>query len=261
MTPLADGPTPSRRRQAEPDTAGFTVAAPATGAPQLLAPQTAAPGPYPPGPPSPGPYEPPSPGPYDEDDSDLFEREWDRPRATNRLTVLLGAGLVGVLGFMGGVAAQKHHDAGLTASSAAAVSALRNRAVGGGFGGTGGGFGGTGGGFGGTGSGFGGTGSGASPGAGSGAGSGAEAGAAGSGAGSSSGLPVVVGTVKSMSGTTLVVTNFAGKAVTVHVPPTATVTTPGLGGLKVGATVSVSGTRQADGSVTATAVINRRTGG
>jgi hypothetical protein len=73
-------------------------------------------------------------------------------------------------------------------------------------------------------------------------------------------MPVAIGTVKSISGTTLTITNFAGTTVTVTVPSTATVTTPGLRGLTVGATVSVAGTTNADGTVTATSVTSRRTG-
>jgi hypothetical protein len=55
--------------------------------------------------------------------------------------------------------------------------------------------------------------------------------------------------------------NFAGKAITVTVPPTATVTTSGLGGLKPGAPVAVAGTANPDGSVTATSITSRTTGG
>ena len=65
--------------------------------------------------------------------------------------------------------------------------------------------------------------------------------------------------MKSISGTTLTITNFAGTVVTVTVPPTATVTTSGLGGLAVGATVSVAGTPNPDGTVTATSVTSRKT--
>ena len=72
--------------------------------------------------------------------------------------------------------------------------------------------------------------------------------------------PVVVGTVTSVSGTTVLVTNFAGTAVTVTVPATATVTTPGLTPLAAGETVSVSGAKQADGSVVATAIVARAAG-
>ena len=171
------------------------------------------------------------------EDDDLFDREWDRPRRTNRLTAVLVAGLVAVAGFAAGVIVQKQHDANLTATptagfAGAGAGAGRQRAGGS------------------TGLGAGG----ALPGTSSGAGAGA---AAPSGA-AASGVPVVVGTVKSISGTTLVVTNFAGTAVTVQVPASATVTSSGLGGLAVGVPVSVEGSKAADGTVTATAVVSHQ---
>src|SRR5664279_4234823 len=61
----------------------------------------------------------------DDEPDDLFEKEWDAPRRTNRLTAVLVAGLVAVAGFAGGVLTQKNHDAGLTASAASGISALR----------------------------------------------------------------------------------------------------------------------------------------
>ena len=73
--------------------------------------------------------------------------------------------------------------------------------------------------------------------------------------------PVAVGTVTSINGNTLTLTNFAGKAITVTVPPTATVTTSGLGGLKPGAPVAVAGTANPDGSFTAISITSRTTGG
>jgi len=172
----------------------------------------------------------PAAGPAGEDD-DLFDREWDRPRRTNRLTAVLVAGLVAVAGFAAGVIVQKQHDANLTATptagfAGAGAGAGRQRAGGS------------------TGLGAGG----ALPGTSSGAGAGAAA----------AGVPVVVGTVKSISGTTLVVTNFAGTAVTVQVPASATVTSSGLGGLAVGVPVSVEGSKAADGTVTATAVVSHQ---
>ncbi len=161
-------------------------------------------------------------------DDDLFEPDWNRPKRTNKLTFVLLAALVAALAFAGGVAVQKHHDAGLAASATAG----RARGAGG-FGGAGGAAG-TGG-----------------------AGAGGTA-AGGTGQTAGGGPPVAIGTVKSLSGTTLTITNFAGTVVTVTVPPTATVTTPGLGGLAVGATVSVAGTTNADGTVTATSVTSRK---
>jgi hypothetical protein len=71
------------------------------------------------------------------------------------------------------------------------------------------------------------------------------------------GPPAVVGTVSAVSGTTLTVTDGGGTAVTVSVPDTATVTSSGIGHPKVGDPVSVSGTKGADGDVTATSVTVR----
>jgi hypothetical protein len=59
----------------------------------------------------------------------------------------------------------------------------------------------------------------------------------------------------------LTLTNFAGKTITVTVPPTATVTTSGLAGLKPGAPASVTGTTNPDGSVTATSITSRTPSG
>ncbi|GAA3111147.1 hypothetical protein GCM10010464_87510 [Pseudonocardia yunnanensis] len=92
-----------------------------------------------------------------------------------------------------------------------------------------------------------------------GAGVGAPGGPAAGGAGGTA-SPVAIGTVKSISGSTLTLTNSAGAVVTVTVPPTATVTTDGLGGLVAGVTVSVAGTNAADGTVTATSITSHRTG-
>jgi len=124
------------------------------------------------------------------------------------------------------------------------------------------------------------SGAGAGPGAGdgaagpaNGAGAGGGAGAAppayganGAGAGTPAGAgdgeaPVPVGTVASVNADRLTLTDFAGKTVTVTVPPNATVTTSGLAGLKPGAPVSVIGTANPDGSVTATSITSRTTGG
>ena len=74
--------------------------------------------------------------------------------------------------------------------------------------------------------------------------------------------PIAVGTVASVDADRLTLTNFAGKTVTVTVPPNATVTTTsGLAGLKPGAPVSVTGAANPDGSVTATSITSRTTGG
>jgi hypothetical protein len=66
--------------------------------------------------------------------------------------------------------------------------------------------------------------------------------------------------VVSVSSGGLVVKNFAGAMVTVHVGVGVPVTTSGLGGLKAGASVSVTGTKAGDGSVTATSVTSRKAG-
>ena len=167
----------------------------------------------------------------DENDSDLFgDEQWDRPPRTNRLTRVLLMAILVVAGFGGGVLVQKHAGS----SSGSASSFPNGFAAGGGFSRGAGAF------------------SGLAPG-------GATSTAA-SGSGASSQAPVVVGTVKSVSGTTVLVTNFAGAVVTVTVPATATVTTPGLTPLAAGQTVSVSGAKQADGSVVATAIVARTAG-
>jgi len=77
------------------------------------------------------------------------------------------------------------------------------------------------------------------------------------GADQAGGPPAVVGTVSAVTGETLTVTDFGGTAVTVTVPGTATVSASGLGHPKVGDPVSVSGTKGADGAVTATSVTVR----
>lgn len=159
----------------------------------------------------------------DENDSDLFgDEQWDRPPRTNRLTRVLLMAILVVAGFGGGVLVQKH-----AGSSSGSVSSFPSGFPAGGF----------------------------SPGA----GGGTSAAAGGSGAASSQ-APVVVGTVKSVSGTTVLVANFAGAVVKVTVPATATVTTPGLTPLAAGETVSVSGAKKADGSVVATAIVARAAG-
>jgi hypothetical protein len=185
----------------------------------------------------------------DADDLDLLDQAWTPPRRVSRLTVVLAAGLVAALGFAGGVLVQKQHDAGLAGSpTAGAATAARQFARANGFGGAGptGGLGadspgtGQGGPAGSGGTGSGGTGSG--------------------GTGSASGTPVVVGTVVSVGRGTLVVQNFAGAKVTVRVPTGTPVTSASLTGLRAGMTVSVTGTKAADGTVTATSVSSRSNG-
>ncbi|MHA6629753.1 DUF5666 domain-containing protein [Pseudonocardia sichuanensis] len=66
--------------------------------------------------------------------------------------------------------------------------------------------------------------------------------------------PAATGTVRAVEGTTLTLADDAGAPVTVTVPDTAAVTTKGLHGLAVGAPVAVLGSRNPDGSITATEV-------
>jgi hypothetical protein len=86
-------------------------------------------------------------------------------------------------------------------------------------------------------------------------------GTAGNGAGANGGF--TIGTVDSVSSGTIVVSTFGGTKTTVTTTPATTVTknvTGTLGDLKVGDTVRVGGTTEADGSVTATSV-NEGSGG
>ena len=73
--------------------------------------------------------------------------------------------------------------------------------------------------------------------------------------------PWSTGTVRTVDTDAIEVTDSTGAIVRVFVPKTATVTTPGLGGLAFGTPVSVTGTKAVDGSVTATSVTARRTSG
>jgi hypothetical protein len=157
-------------------------------------------------------------------DDDLFDESWQAPEKTNRLTVVLVVALLVVAGFAGGVLVQKHHDVGL---AAAAVGAGR-RAGGGGTGGTGG------------------------------RGQGDQAAAGGA---TPADAPVVVGTVRTVDKDAIEVTDQSGAIVRVFVSPTTTVTTRGLAGLAYGTPVSVAGTKDVDGSVTATSVTVRAAGG
>jgi hypothetical protein len=166
-----------------------------------------------------------------DDDFDMHQN-WGG-RKVSRLTSILAVGIIAAAGFAGGVALQKNHDVGLTTASTT-TGAGRASA----FAGAGGGFGG---------------------GAGGGAGgSGTTAGGTTNGTGAAAATPAVVGTIASVSGSTITVKNFAGTTVTVHIPATASVTTPGLTPLTAGMTASVVGAKAADGSITATAVTAHR---
>jgi hypothetical protein len=66
--------------------------------------------------------------------------------------------------------------------------------------------------------------------------------------------PAATGTVRAIEGTTLALADDAGAPVTVTVPDSAAVTTKGVHGLAVGTSVVVLGSRNPDGSITATEV-------
>ena len=73
-------------------------------------------------------------------------------------------------------------------------------------------------------------------------------------------MPVLIGTVESVSGSDLTVKDLGGTSHVVHATATTTlsvVSADWSGSLKAGATVSVQGTKAADGSVTATVVTQR----
>ena len=121
-------------------------------------------------------------------------------------------------GFWGGALAEKHHNP----PTSAAISALANRLSAARAGGFGGGFGG------------------------------------GSGLGAANGAVATSGLVTGVQGQTLYVTDASGALVKVTFAPSATVTNSAassLTGLHTGQTVVVRGTKKADGSVTATAVV------
>ena len=157
-------------------------------------------------------------------DDDLFG-DWE-PRRVPRLTVVLAAAVLVVAGFaVGAVIAKRSAPASSAAGAGGAAAAARFAGQNGaGFGGS---------------AGFGGGGAGAG------------------GSGANAAAPAVVGTVEYVGAGRLVVKNFAGAQVVVHVPAGTPVTTTGLTGLTKGRTVSVQGTRASDGSVTATAIVSR----
>jgi Domain of unknown function (DUF5666) len=168
----------------------------------------------------------------EEDDADLTAVP--PRRRVPALTKLLFVAIIGALAFGGGVLVQKQHDATLTSASRVPDFASL-------FGG-------------------GGLPAGAGPGAGAAASSAPAAGgsgAGGTGGGSTGDVPVLIGTVESVSGSNLTVKDLGGTSHVVHATAATTlsvVSADWSGSLKVGATVSVQGTKAADGSVTATAV-------
>jgi hypothetical protein len=143
-------------------------------------------------------------------------------------------GLIGAVllagGFVGGIAVGKHSSSSSSSSSnAAAGSGTRSR------GGYGGGFGG-------------GT-------------AGTTGGANGGAAGSRGGA--VTGTVSAVNGTTLTITDSTGKKVTVDTSPQTTVTigkTGAVSDLATGSQVTVLGTPDSSGTITARSVVSGLTG-
>lgn len=179
-----------------------------------------------------------------DDDLDLLA---ESGRKVTKVTVVLMVAILAGIAFLGGAVVQKQWGSSTSTNgfrAAAAAAGARQ----GGFGGAEGGFGGAAGGYGG---GFGG-------GTQGGPGTGAATGSTGStGSTGTSATPVVVGTVTKVSGRTLTVKNFGGKSVTVKAPKGTTVTNSSasaLSGLDKGSSVSVVGTKAADGTVTATSI-------
>jgi hypothetical protein len=145
-------------------------------------------------------------------------------------------GLIGAVllagGFVGGIAVGKHSASSkTTTSNAGAGGGTRTRGgYTGGFGGTGGTGGANGGGTGGTGAGRGGA---------------------------------VTGTVTAVSGTTITITDSTGKTVTVDTNPQTTVTigkTGAVSDLATGSQVTVLGTPDSSGTITARSVVSGITG-
>ena len=175
---------------------------------------------------SPAPTLPTQPDPAafgEEDDADITAVP--PRRRVPALTKLLFVAIIGTLAFAGGVLVQKQHDAALT--SASRVPDFASLFAGGGV-----------------------------P-------TGPSAGGAGTGAtagGSTGAVPVLIGTVESVSGSDLTVKDLGGTSHVVHATATTTlsvVSADWSGSLKAGATVSVQGAKAADGSVTATVVTQR----
>ena len=172
----------------------------------------------------------PTPLGFEEDDADITALP--PRRRVPALTKLLFVAILGTLAFGGGVLVQKQHDASLTSASGSFASLFAGglpTGVGGGLGG--------------------------------GLGGGPTASASATGGTASSGdVPVLIGTVESVSGADLTVKDLGGTSHLVHATAATTlsvVSTDWSASLKVGATVSVQGSKAADGSVIATAVTQR----
>jgi len=133
------------------------------------------------------------------------------------LTQLLATAIVIVVAFTVGVLVQKQHDAGLTASTSFNPASLSGLA--------------------------------------------GLPGGPGSATGSSSTSgPVLIGTVVAVSGSDVTVKDLGGTTHVVHTSSSTTVTISqqsSVGALPVGSTVSIDGTKAADGSVTASSVTSR----
>jgi len=148
------------------------------------------------------------------------------------LTKLLFLAIIGTLAFAGGVLVQKQHDASLTTTPASLASLFAGGLPTGGGGGLGGGLGGA-------------------P---------TSSAPATNGSGSTGDVPVLIGTVDAVNGSDLTVKDLGGTSHVVHATATTTISVVSAdwsGSLKVGATVSIQGSKAADGSVTATAVTQR----
>jgi hypothetical protein len=157
-----------------------------------------------------------------------FDDEFGGPPAARRvppLTALLAVGVALALAFTSGVLTQKHHDA--SASSASARSAPTGGFAPGGLGR---------------------------------GGNQAAAGGGTAGGGSTAAGPAVIGTLVKTDGKTATVQDLGGKQHLVHLTASTTATrttTLALTALKPGATVTVTGTANADGSIGATAITVR----
>src|SRR6185312_15109404 len=157
---------------------------------------------------------------------DPFDAEWDRPRWTNRLTWVLVAAVAAALAFAGGLLIERQYDTTVLTAARTSTRAGGGLAVAG-LGGArpvAGGRAASGGAAGGGSAGGGSAGGAAGGGA---AGGGAAGGGAGSGGAAGGAPPTAVGTVAAVNVDRLTLTNFAGKTITVAVPPTTTVTTSG----------------------------------
>lgn len=156
------------------------------------------------------------------------------PQAKRRLgkgTALLAALVVAAAGFLIGIQVQKHQTSTSTTARGDRTAFAGRAGFGAGTGGLP------------SGTGFGG-----------GTETGGTAGTGGSGTGAAA-APAVIGTIASVTGNTITVTNFGGKTITVTLSSTTAVTKQvASAALKKGDTVTVTGKAGTDGTVAATAV-------